>query len=179
MKWLALLAAFFLVKSSLPAQVEDKGTANSPRTASQLVITGKVLDDGNSPLSDAAAVRVECGSESRARAYTGAKGDFSITLTILSGDLLASSSHEDAGTVSVRELQNCEIVGEAAGYKSEHAHLFGTSVTGMVDVGTIVLRPILRAQSFDVSVTSLQAPDKAKAAFEKGEEQERKGKWTA
>jgi tetratricopeptide (TPR) repeat protein len=51
----------------------------------------------------------------------------------------------------------------------------------MINAGTILLHSVAPTgeQPFAVSVTSLAAPDKAKAAFEKGEEQSKKGKWSA
>ena len=52
---------------------------------------------------------------------------------------------------------------------------------GVIRVGTIILHPISRPvdDRSTVSVTSLAAPAEAKKEFAKGEEQERKGKWSA
>jgi tetratricopeptide (TPR) repeat protein len=77
------------------------------------------------------------------------------------------------------DLGTCELIADLAGYKAEPLRVTRTGDIGPVNVGTIVLRAATPGQPFTVSLTSLAAPDKAKAAFEKGEEQRKKGKWAA
>jgi len=84
------------------------------------------------------------------------------------------------GSISTQNWNECELLGDAPGYTSQALRIFGEPTVGMVRVGRIVLHPLgKRPDDFAVSAISLAAPDKAKKAFEKGQEQERKGKWAA
>jgi tetratricopeptide (TPR) repeat protein len=80
----------------------------------------------------------------------------------------------------MQNWNECELYGDAPGYHSQALRIFGEPTTGVVQAGTIIMHPLAkRPEGFAVSAISLAAPDKAKKAFEKGQEQEKKGKWAA
>ncbi|HTT21044.1 MAG TPA: tetratricopeptide repeat protein, partial [Candidatus Sulfotelmatobacter sp.] len=75
---------------------------------------------------------------------------------------------------------SCELYAELAGFRSDRLRLTDRPDMGSTNVGTITLHQVNVSADdprFTVSVNSLAAPDKARKAFDKGEEAERKGKW--
>src|SRR5207248_855728 len=107
------------------------------------------------------------------------KGDFSLTINVVDGSSLhALQQNADSGLVSAFDWASCELYSDVSGYRSERIRMFGTPGRGIVQVGTIVLHPVSPTQEFTVSATSLAAPEKARKNLEKGQEQEKKGKWT-
>lgn len=144
------------------------------------VLVGKVTLEGNAVLTQNANVILECGAtEPRAHAYSDTKGNFSIAVTVTDSGLASTIPNRLNTSISKQEWANCELYADLPGYTSEHLRLFEKPGEGVLEVGNVVLHPVSQDHSFSVSVTSLAAPDKAKAAFEKGQEQENKGKWAA
>ena len=76
--------------------------------------------------------------------------------------------------------RDCSLQPVLPGFTSNSVELaqkltsFGTS-----DVGTMVLHRSAQVQGLTISVTTAQAPAKAKKEFDKGRELEQKGKWDA
>ena len=85
------------------------------------------------------------------------------------------------GSISSQDWNQCELYAEAPGYVSEHTRMFGAPGFGVVQVGTVIMHPLAKAANSGsyIDVASLAAPEKAKKAFEKGQEQAKKGKWAA
>jgi len=192
MKFVIALVLSFLFRPSFlltQAQPQDsssaiaKGDSTTSGTEIQtLLLNGRVLTDANLPPSESAKVVLECGGKDAvAEAHTDSTGYFSITVRVTDSVSTAYPPRKDEEILSANELETCELSAKLAGYLAEPLHVARTGEIGMVDVGTIFLRPIAQGQSqaFVVSVTSLAAPEKAKAAFEKGEEQSKKGKWSS
>jgi tetratricopeptide (TPR) repeat protein len=145
---------------------------------SQVVLSGKVITSDGSVLSQPAMVIMDCGSnQSRIETPSDSKGEFILSVKLLPNEFASASPQSN--TVHAQDWQNCELSAEVPGYTTDHVRLFGNSGSGMVDAGHIMLHPASRAEGSTVSVTSLAAPEKAKAAFEKGQEQEKKGKWSS
>ena len=159
-----------------------------------IFLTGKVVIDDGTELTEAAAVRTICRGQTRTQAYTDSRGNFSFELG--SRMPTATAGIEDADTsfdTSVmgpngspvqtgnRQWRDCELQANLSGFTSEMVEL-GSRVSdlgaiGSVDVGRIVLHRMGGVQGFTVSATSALAPSGAKKAFEKGREQEKKQKW--
>lgn len=178
--------AFLIFTSFLFGQLADTAPpllAVPPKGNAQLtVLSGKVAGEDNSPPSQPGDVILECASHIRAHAYSDARGNFSITVSVsdkspAQGGLANQTPRP--GTLSDGEWVDCELYADVAGYKSERLRLNQSPDTGTVNVGTIMLHPASNAPGFTVSINSLAAPDRAKKAFAKGQEQERKGKWAA
>lgn len=178
-----LVSQVSLNPASSPNPTDDQ--ARVSQSNQQIVsLSGKVTSEDGSALSDRATVILQCGNQERARVNTDREGGFSISLAVPgneSGATAVSGIHNQPTTsVPVVNLNECELYGDAPGYTSEHVHMFGGDGVGVMQVGTVIMHPLKKQPgSFAVSVASLQAPDKAKKNFEKGQEQEQKGKWAA
>ena len=118
----------------------------------------------------------------RGRADIDSRGDFTMNVNIASEEGSEPRLHDNPATTNViRNWGDCELQAQVRGYRSESINMVG-NVDHMVQVGSIIVHPIVAgaaAQKFTVSVGSLEAPDKAKKAFERGEEQAKKGKWAS
>jgi tetratricopeptide (TPR) repeat protein len=179
MKYLVVLAVSFLLGSLLPSQLFSQDLPSAMTGTGRIILTGKVATETNSPPSESVTVALECGDrEPVAAAHSDARGYFDINVE-LSDRSPGHLARGDKHVLSSSDLPACELVANLAGYTSDPLRLTRGADIGPVDVGTIVLRSTTTGQAFTVSVTSLAAPDKAKAAFEKGEEQKKKGKWAA
>jgi cytochrome c-type biogenesis protein CcmH/NrfG len=189
MKWqlftgtvLIFFSTFLL--SQVPISPIDNQETRSDAGQKPVTLTGKVSFEDGSTLGDRVSVVLQCGSDERARASTDREGNFVINLSVTGApfDTNTSTGVEGKITPSVPELNwgQCELYGDAPGYASERLRMAGTQDVGVVQVGTLMMHPLAKSVGgFLVSVTSLQAPDKAKKNFEKGQEQEKKRKWAA
>jgi tetratricopeptide (TPR) repeat protein len=144
-----------------------------PGVTQTVTFSGKVMIEGGSAPPQKATVIVACADQELARVYTDGRGEFMLNVAAPGKDPIGSQATQSTS------LNNCELYSELSGYSSEHLRFFGDSSTGIVRAGTIILHPLTAQQSFTVSAVSLAAPEKAKRAFQKGQEQERKGKWDA
>lgn len=182
-QWLvASLFLLFLVVTATQAQIgmPRPSAGSEAHTALGLSIIGKVQLEGGGDVMKDTIVVLQCGSQERASANVDSRGHFSL---MLSGFREADPHVWDNSGVVNSSLVNCSVSAQAPGYRSSAMSLAGEQTRGIIQVGTLVLEPLstdqkLR-QNFTVSVASLAAPDKAKQQFEKGQEQEKKGKWAA
>lgn len=186
-----LLCTFFptLVHSQpglTAAQISSSSAAiDSQRRVSPngqtLALVGKVTAEDGSATGEDTAVVLQCGNSERGRVNADRRGDFSMPLRLIESDPGSALTQSPLGSVSTQDWNQCELYGEAAGYGSEHLHMFGAPTSGVVQSGTVVMHRFANIHDAgpSVSVVSLAAPEKAKRAFEKGQEQEKKGKLTA
>ncbi len=176
----AILFAQLQSQPPSAAMLGEAPSAAMPGTAGMLLLNGKVTTEANSPPPESVNISLECGStEEMAHAHSDSKGYFSISVPSSDHSSASYPSQVVKGGSSGIDLGTCELIADLAGYKAEPLRITRTGDIGPVNVGTIVLRAATPNQTFTVSLTSLAAPDKAKAAFEKGEEQKKKGKWSA
>ncbi len=176
----AILFAQLQSQPPSAAMLGEAPSAATPGTAGVLLLNGKVTTEANSPPPESVNISLECGStEEMAHAHSDSKGYFSISVPSSGHSSASYPSQVVKGGSSGIDLGTCELIADLAGYKAEPLRITRTGDIGPVNVGTIVLRAATPNQTFTVSLTSLAAPDKAKAAFEKGEEQKKKGKWSA
>jgi tetratricopeptide (TPR) repeat protein len=176
------LVVFFPALVSAQLTEIPQGTATQPVGGSgqtMTVLMGKVAAEGGSAPPDRATVILECADEAQAHGYSDVKGNFSITVGVTDANPSAALYHRESGVINNQDWTNCELYSELSGYRSERIRMMSAPGRGMVEVGTIVLHPLSQAQEFTVSATSLAAPEKAKKALEKGQEQGKKGKWAA
>ena len=174
--WILVVVSFLSTPVLLFSQISDLSpvakSADNNNRQTRAVLMGKVSIEEASASTEATEVILECGSRARAHTYSDGRGTFSITVSV-GGPLPNAIGQPKDGVISHEDWASCELYGDLAGYASERIRLFGDPDTGIVDVGTIVLHPTAQQQQhgFTVSLTSLAAPDKAKKAFEKGQEQ--------
>lgn len=165
------------LKPSSPAMADQARTSQSSQRVSLL---GKVTSEDGSAVADTTTVILQCGGAERARAVADRTGDFAISVILVQADPGLRAEQLPAGSISTQNWNECELYGDAPGYNSQALRIFGEPTVGVVQAGTIIMHPLAkRPEGFAVSAISLAAPDKAKKAFEKGQEQEKKGKWAA
>lgn len=163
------------------------------RTARPIVISGNVvLASGEVPAEPIAIKRV-CGPQSYLEGYTDQKGKFGFqvggnTAFAMSDASIGSAAPgmpqgSASGVFSGSEsevglgvdLTGCTLIADAPGYRSSSIFLSRRSSFDRPDVGAITLTPHGGAPDISVSATSLAAPKKAKAAFEKAIKELNKG----
>lgn len=150
-----------------------------------IFLSGKaVLDDG-SVLTESASIQTICNGQRRTETHTDSHGNFSFQF----GGGFASSSDTQfeaetssrtvlPGRPDRRNLQGCELLASLPGFSSEVIQL-GGRFTGdeSADVGRITLHRLGNVQGFTISATTAQAPPSARKALEKGQAQQKRGKW--
>jgi Tetratricopeptide repeat len=154
---------------------------NSTSQSGQLMsLEGKMAAEDGSSVRDAVVI-LTCGNNETARANVDHDGEFVMSITLIDSSARAVPEKLPAGSVTTQSWGECELYGDAPGYESERLRMVGAPQMGVIRVGTIILHLVSRPvdDSSTVSVTSLAAPAEAKKDFTKGEEQERKGKWSA
>jgi tetratricopeptide (TPR) repeat protein len=181
--FVASLFLLLLLTNLSPAQVESQTPptgSGTPPGVLTVALVGKVQVEGGADIDKDTMVLLECGSKVRASANVDDQGQFSL---VLYGLRPAENQGWDTSEIRTFSLADCSVFARAAGYRSTVTSLAGEHRTGIIQVGTVVLQRFSGAQSadeaFTVSAASLAAPDKAKKQFEKGKEQEKKGKWAA
>jgi Tfp pilus assembly protein PilF len=141
-------------------------------------ITGKVVLEGGSAPPGRVDVVLRCGSEERARVSSDSKGEFTMMLSEQNQPANTDASGNPLAAARVAAtLDGCEISADSPEYISPALRLFGHTQQEISQVGTLVLRPRSPSEGSTVSATTLAAPDKAKSAFAKGQQQAQKGKW--
>ena len=178
---LAILSAavfLFVFATILSAQtpIPNPLPGSALHSGDIVVLNGRVMTEDNVAPAEAVEITLECAGARTAQTHTDVHGNFSMSVR--------RSSYSDVsdGTDprnSKSDLSGCDVTADLAGYRAEPLHLMGGSEVGVINAGTILLRPTVQARAFAVSVNSLAAPEKAKAAFQKGEEQKKKGKLAA
>jgi len=146
------------------------------------VLTGKVLTESNAPAPESVTVALRCGNKQEvAEAHSDNTGFFSISLQVVDEISTTYLEQKTKNVVCASDFVTCELAASLAGYRSDPLPLTRPGAIGVVDVGTILLHPTMQQkdQPYMVSVSSLAATEKAKDAFQKGEEQKKRGKWAA
>ena len=164
-------------------------TNNQPRL---MFLSGKVRLEDGSPLTEQAIIETICRGQRHAEAYTDRKGNFGFEFgqrrspmaeDIATGDANISGSPNGGGTGSrsldSRMWRDCELEAVLPGFTSQVIELARFDGSEATDVGTIVLHRMGEVQGLTISATTAQAPSGARKAFEKGQDEAKKGKWEA
>lgn len=173
------------------------GPPSAPtRTPGPFFISGKVIIDDGTLLTDHPAIKSLCNGRTRIETYTDSKGHFSFEIkgpnqaNIVTEDA-SDSSQADFGRASSQlgrgrsdfvgsYLRSCQLAAALPGFTSGTIELAAkVSDIGSSDVGTLVLHRLAQVEGVTLSVTSAQAPSKAKKEYDKGRESEKKEKWDA
>jgi len=171
------------------------GLASAGTTARSFVLSGKVVVDDGSLLTDSVVVQSNCKGRTHTEARTDSKGSFSFETNSLKerrddpeidfsqrgrrqDPLAVASAQTGLASDLLNSWSDCELQAVLPGFFSlpvEMARYMRDS--GFSDVGTIVLHRRAQVQGFTISVTSARAPTKARKEYEKGRELEQKEKW--
>ena len=143
-----------------------------------------MLDD-SSVLTDSASIQTICKGQKRTETHTDSHGSFTFQFDSRATasddaqfDADSSSSTSFPGPSQRRDLQDCQLQASLPGFRSDVVELAGR-FTGneSADIGRIVLHRLNNVEGFTISATTAQAPGSARKAFEKGQKQEKQGKW--
>jgi tetratricopeptide (TPR) repeat protein len=157
-----------------------------------MFLSGKVVVDDGTPLTDAAMIQTICRGSIRDEGYTDSKGTFSIQLGGMAVRPIAGTADDTGGRTSVetmaaggttgsaRDMRDCDLQAVLPGFTSQQIELASKMTDfGNADVGTVILHRIGHVEGFTISATSMMAPGKAKKLYDQGREEEKKNKWDA
>ena len=164
----------------------SSGTISSPSTQSEIFISGKVVLDDGTELTEPAVIQTICRGRRHSETYSDTHGSFSFrfgdptqgSAAAISDASSSNVNNNGMGTQSRQDLQDCQIQAELAGFSSQPVELnTRIGLTSSIDVGRVPLHRLAHVEGTSISVTSALAPPAARKAFEKGLEQEKKNKW--
>jgi len=158
-----------------------------PNYGRQAFLTGKVVLDDGTQLTESASIQTLCRGRKQTVAHTDSHGSFSFQL----GDR-ASVAAESVGEADVssignpnrtdsgmqRDWRECEVLAELPGFTSQSIELSSRlSALESADIGRLVLHRVGEVEGLTISATSAMAPKEAQKAYEKGQQKASKGKW--
>ena len=188
---LAVLCLLSFCNQPLLAQMGGRGGSlrrkvvvpdQTPNTTT--VLSGKVVVSDGSVLTAPATIQSICRGQKRTETHTDSRGNFSFEFggrmsasSDASFDADAPSGNLGTGT-DRRNVQDCELQASLAGFASDSIQLSGKiSGSENVDIGRIVLHRLSNVEGLTMSATTAMAPEPARRAWQKGQEQAKKGKW--
>ena len=180
------------------ANPPDIGMPMPDSRAGSLFVSGKVVVDDGTSLTDRVAIQSFCGGRTHVEAYTDLRGQFSFEIksptqsqkegrtddaSDSSATMLKKTSLDGPGRNAnplLSYLRDCQLRAVMPGFISGTVELAskGTDV-GPTDVGTLTLHRIDRVEGLTISVTTAQASSKARQQYKKGRDLEKKEKWDA
>jgi tetratricopeptide (TPR) repeat protein len=170
-----------------PGSVGSTGfpPAAPPSTGSAIYVSGKVVLDDGTELTEPAMIQTICRGRRHSETYSDVNGSFSFRFGDPTQGSAAAISDASSSNVngpmhaqSAPDLQDCELQAELAGFSSKAVELNNSMGTmNNIDVGRVPLHRLAHVEGTSISVTSALAPSAAKKAFAKGLEQEKKSKW--
>lgn len=176
--------------SATTTNLPSTPTVGSPSTQTErqiMYISGSVVLAQGGPPPEPVAIERVCGGYAHKEGYTDSKGRYQIQLgqnyeiqdvsetngggpfgTPGSRSTLASASNPTGG-IDPRSLMGCEVRALLSGFQSSSANIRVDGSFGEIRMDTIVLQPLGGGTGSTISLTTLQAPNTARKAYEKGE----------
>jgi len=152
---------------------------------SSTFLSGKVVLDDGTALTEPAAIMTICKGQRRTETYTDSKGGFSFEFAA-KPSINNGMGIEDADSASWvspnqrsprRTLQDCELSASIAGFTSEIVELGRIAGDQHADVGRVTLHRLAQVEGLSISATSAAAPDAARKSYEKGLKEVKKKKF--
>jgi len=168
-----------------------------------IYLIGKVMLDDGTPPQDSVTIERVCGGAPRALGYTDQKGRFSFQIG-LTASVMQDASEGGTGLPGTNrismgagamgaiggmgagpsrtpnmpdmQLANCDLRAVLAGFRSDSVGVGPRRLMDDPDVGTIVLHRLANVEGSAISLTSLQAPNEARRAYQRGLQEVRKAK---
>ncbi len=183
-------------QTPFPGQTQQPQMQRFPEMRRPIFLQGKVVFEDGTPVPPNVLIERVCAGRPIPEGYTDSKGRFSFEVG-RNAHLIADASFGSYGTppglspsqwgggpfgpgtegISERDLAGCELRARLAGYRSTSIELTGRRMFDNPNVGTIVLHKLGNVSGYTISMSSLQAPKKAKKAFKRGMKEAGKKKW--
>lgn len=160
--------------------------APDPSVERRAFLTGKVVLDDGTQLTESANVQTICRGHKQTVTHTDAHGGFSFELGDRNGAMSAGIDQADVDSPasptsrggSQRDWRDCELLAELPGFTSQPIELSSRLTTfESADIGRLVLHRIGQVEGLTVSATSAMAPKDAQKAYAKGRDKAGKEKW--
>lgn len=182
-----LLASFSLVSLNMAAiaQISAQPTTNLPshlpsETNRPVEISGHVVLDDGTPLTEPVEVQRVCGNIVKGEFYSDSRGNFTILMDDKSIPAFQSASEGGGATTmgadmgsrvsqtTRTQLWGCEVRALLPGYLSGSVSLAGRDFSLPVSLGAITLHRVGGGTGTSISATALQAPESARKEYDKG-----------
>jgi tetratricopeptide (TPR) repeat protein len=182
-------------RSSPSPSVTNQDSRSSQDLTRPIFLSGKVVLEDGMPPPESVVIQRVCGAMARPETYTDSKGRFSFQVGQNSSMILDASVGSDLDFpgmggqnprmgafdptrgINTGNLAACGLRASLPGYRSDEISLNGIRSMDHPDIGTIVLHRYGTVEGATISLTSLQAPNNAQRAFEKGRAAMNKSKW--
>ncbi len=175
--------------------VTEAGGAGPETERRPIILSGSVVLASGGPPGEPIMIKRICGTRIIPEAYTDRAGQFTFqiggnpAMAVMDSTSSGIGASSDSGTPGASfgglgrgdtattgiDLSGCIVVTDAPGFQSKPIPLGRRRSLDRSDIGTFILTPIEGAQASTVSVTSVQAPKKARSAYEKGLKELQKG----
>lgn len=161
-------------------------SAPDPSMGQRAFISGKVVMDDGSPITEAATIRTVCHGHKQTVAHTDSRGGFSFEFGDRASAAMAGVSEADVDSSwnpgaqgrSTKDFRDCDLQADLPGFTSQAIDLASKMSTfESTDVGRLVLHRMGQVEGLTISATSAMAPKDAQKAFEKGRDKSSKQKW--
>ena len=185
-----------------PSQIPQQQQPQFPEMRERpIFLQGEVVLSDGTPAPPSVVIERVCGGQIYPEGYTDSRGRFSFEVGRMNnmvpdasfgsnpasggfgnpsanaGGAWGQLSGSGSGGIRPQDLMGCTIRANLPGYHSSEVELSGRRQFDNPDVGQIILRPLAGVKGFTISMTSMQAPKKAKKAYEKGMKEAQKKKW--
>jgi tetratricopeptide (TPR) repeat protein len=145
-------------------------------------LTGKVVLDDGSELTEQVAIQTICQGTRRTETYTDGHGTFSFQFGDPNNgafnDASSSMGSNSNPRLNGRDPRDCEVQAVLAGFTSQTIELSSRMTSAEnTDIGRLSLHRLEHVEGTSISVTSALAPSGAKKDLEKGRELEKKQQW--
>ena len=170
--------------STSPGSLPGAGANNPAPVSSGTFVTGQVVLDDGTELTEPAMIQTICRGQRRSQAYSDSRGYFSFQFgdsrsaaAAAISDATSSGAPVRSSSPSASNINECQLQAELAGFSSQPIEMGGRAdMSSNVDLGRVPLHRLAHVDGTSISVTSALAPPAAKKAFAKGLEQAKKSK---
>lgn len=166
-----------------PGTMRPPMTVPDASVGQRAFISGKVVLDDGSELTESATVQTLCRGHKQTVAHTDSHGGFSFELGDRSSAATVDFSGADVDSsagpgASRRDWRSCELLAELPGFTSRPIDLTSRlSTLESANIGSLVLHRMGQVEGYTISVTTALAPKDAQKAYSKAREKLAKEKW--
>lgn len=184
---LLLTSALFAQRGKTRVPSVTPGTGPNSQSVSSRFISGKVVIDDGTPLTDQAIIQSNCKGMRHAETHTDSSGNFSFEFgkQRTESDDIETSNMGKMQTVSGGRVtstdtltSDCQLVAVVPGFSSDVVELsrYTDEQLFNINVGHIALHRVGNVEGLTISATTAAAPPDARKAFDKARQEENKGK---